>query len=165
ARAINLRQLLMRVDGRGGISGEMFSATGDALFTHRGIEGAGIAHHLVDIFSVTTAAQRIVGVIVERNVEHRTEIEIESEQTQQTSGDIAVAFDKIDISFFAELLRIWRLVADQSQTRHAPAFLIDRDDRLDLAQVAQIVDEFPQLRSALDISTEQNERARLHFAK
>ena len=51
------------------------------------------------------------------------------------------------------------------QSRNAAAFLIDRDDRLDFAQVAQVVDQFPQLRGALDVAPEKNEAARLHAPK
>ena len=44
---------------------------------HGLIKRTGIAHNLLDIFSVTAAVQRVFGVIIERNVEHRTKIEIE----------------------------------------------------------------------------------------
>src|SRR5437016_718410 len=73
--------------------------------------------------------------------------------------------DQFDIVFVAQLLRGRRLVADQTQSRNATALLIDGDDGLDFAQVAQIVDELPELRGAFDISAEKNERARLHFAE
>ena len=65
----------------------------------------------------------------------------------------------------AKLLRIRRLGPDQSQPRHPAAFLVDRDDRLDLAKVAQIIDQLPQLRRTLDIAAEKNESARLNPAK
>src|SRR6266446_1727803 len=112
ARPIDLRQFVMRVRLRGRVSGKMFTAAGDPLFAHRVVERAGIAHHLLDGFTVTSAAQRIIRVIFERNVEHRAQIEIESENTQQTSGDIAVAPDKIDIVLVAQLLRVWRFASD-----------------------------------------------------
>jgi hypothetical protein len=40
--------------------------------------------------------------------------------------------------------------------------LVDGDDRFDFAEVPQIVDELPELRSALDVAAKKNERTRLH---
>src|ERR1043166_4970909 len=102
----------MRVRSRAGITGEVFAAARDPLLAHRVVERAGVAHDLLDIFAVATTAQRIVGIIVERNVEHRTKIEIESENAEQASGDLAVTPDKIDIALVAKLLRVRRLAAD-----------------------------------------------------
>jgi hypothetical protein len=143
----------------------MFAAARDPLSSHRFVERTRIAHDLIDTFSVATAAQRIVGIVVEGNVEYGTQIQIESEEAQQTPGDIAVAPDQFDIVFVAQLLRVRRLIADQTQSRNATALLIDGDDGLDFAQVAQIVDELPELRGSFDISAEKNERARLHFTE
>ena len=42
-----------------------------------------------------------------------------------------------DHALVAELVRIGRLLADELQPRHAPAFLVDRDDRLHLAERAR----------------------------
>ncbi len=70
-----------------------------------------------------------------------------------------------DVVLLAELLRVGRFVPDQAQTRNAAAFLIDRDDRFDVAQVAQIVDQLPQLRRARDVAAKQNVAARLHAAE
>ena len=111
----------------------MFATTGDPLFSHHVVECAGVACHLLDRCAVTSAAQRIVRVIVERNVEHRTKIEIESENSKQATCDVAMLADKINILLVTQLLRVRWLGSDQSQTRHATAFLIDRNDRLDLA--------------------------------
>ena len=165
AAASDSRQLVMSIGTRGGISGKMFAAARDPLSSHRFVERARIAHDLIDIFSVATAAQRIVGIVIEGNVEYGTQIQIESEEAQQTPGDIAVAPDQFDIVFVAQLLRVRRLVADQTQSRNASALLVDGDGRLDFAQVAQIVDELPKLRGAFDIATEKNEAARLHLAE
>ena len=38
--------------------------------------------HLRDV-AVASAPERIVGLVVERNVEHRAEIEVEAEEAQQ----------------------------------------------------------------------------------
>src|SRR5882757_4292110 len=143
----------------------MFAAAADPLPTHGVIKRTGIAHNLFDIFSVTPAVQRVLSVIIERNVEHRTKIEIEPEKAQQTSGDVAVASDQIDIVLLAQLLRVRRFVSDAPHSRHAPAFLIDRNNGLDVAHVAQIVDELSELRRALEVASEENECSRLHAPK
>src|SRR4051794_5878991 len=143
----------------------MFAATGDPLFAHGFIERTGIAHNLFDVFSVTPAVQGVFRVIIEGNVEHRAKIEIEPEKTQQTPGDIAVASDYIDVVFIAQLLCVRRFVSYAPQSRDASAFLIDCDDRLDGAQVAQIIDELSELRRALEIASEENVCTRLHAAK
>src|SRR5204863_9912269 len=127
----------MRVRFRGRISGKMFAAARDPLLSHRVVERAGIACHLLDRLSVTTAAQRIVRAVVERNVEDRTKIQIESENAQQTSSDVPMPADKIDIVLVPQLLRVRRFASDQSQARYAPTLLIDGDDRLRFAQIAQ----------------------------
>src|SRR5439155_12210863 len=143
----------------------MFTAARNPLLAHGLVERAGIAYHLLDIFSVAPAVERVFGVIIEGNVEHRTKIEIEPEKAQQTSGDVAVAPDQIDIVLIAQLLRVRRFVSDAPQSRHASAFLIDRNNRLDVAQVAQIVDELSQLCPTLEIASEKNVCPRLHAPK
>jgi hypothetical protein len=40
--------------------------------------------------------------------------------------------DDFEIVLVAQLLSIWRLAADQSQTRNAAPLLVNRDDGLDL---------------------------------
>src|SRR4030095_4125479 len=143
----------------------MFAATGDLLPAHGLIERAGIAHNLFDIFSVAPAVQRVFGVIIEGNIEDGTKIEIESEKAQQMSGDVSVAPDEIDIVLLAQLLRVRRFVSDAAQSRHAPAFLIDRNNGLDVAQVTQIVDELSELRPALEGASEENECSGLHASE
>src|SRR5882724_10220442 len=143
----------------------MFAAAADPLPAHGLIKRTGVAHNLFDIFSVTPAVQRILSVIIERNVEHRTKIEIEPEKAQQTSGNVAVAPDQIDIVLLAQLLRVRWFVSDPPQSRHAPTFLIDCNDGLDLAQVAQIVDELSELRPILEIASEENVCPGLHASK
>jgi hypothetical protein len=143
----------------------MFTAAGDPLPAHGFIKRAGIAHDLFDIFSIAPAAQRIFRVIIEGNVEHGTKVEIKSEEPQQTSGDLAVTPDELDIVFIAQLLRVRRFVSDEAQSRDAAAFLIDCDDGLDVTQVAQIVDELSKLRPALEIASEKNVCARLDAPK
>jgi len=78
---------------------------------------------------------------------------------------IAVAPDKIDIVLVRATAARSALGADQAQSRNAAAFLIDGDDRLDLAQIAQVVDQLSQLRRTFDVAPEQNEPARLDAPK
>src|SRR5580765_7277418 len=134
----------------------MFATAGDPLPAQGLVKRTGVAHNLFHIFPVAAAVQRIFGVIVEGNVEHRTKIEIEPEKAQQTSRDIAVAPDQIDIVFIAQLLRVRRFVSDAPQSRDASAFLIDCNDWLDLADVAQIVDELSELCPTFEIASEEN---------
>src|SRR4029077_5142749 len=108
----------------------MLTAASDPLFAHCVVERASIAHHLLDGFSITPAAQRIVGIVIEGNIENWTKIEVETKNAQQTSGDIAMAADQIHVVLVAQLLRIRRLAADQAQSRDSAAFLVDRDDWL-----------------------------------
>jgi hypothetical protein len=76
-----------------------------------------------------------------------------------------MAPDKIDIVPLAQLLRIRGLVADQTQARDAATFLVDRDDRLYLTQIAQVVDQFAQLRRAFDVAPEKNKTPGLNSSK
>src|SRR5262249_1001589 len=120
---------------------------------------------LFDSFPVAPGVQRILSVIVERNVEHRTKIEIEPENAQQASSDVTVSPDKIEIVLIAQLLGVWRFVSDAPQSRDAPAFLIDCNDRLDVAQIPQIIDELSELRCTLDVASEENVCPGLHAPK
>src|SRR5436305_3471124 len=163
--AIDPRQFKMSVGFRAGVSREMFATARNSLVAHRVIERTGITDNLVDRFPITSPAQRIVRVIVKRNVEHGAKIEIEPENAQQTSGDIAVTANEIDVVLVAQLLGVRWLGADQTQARHASAFLVDGDDRLGFAQIAQIVDQLSQLRRALNVAPKKNESARLHAPK
>src|SRR5437667_9161169 len=143
----------------------MFAAACNPLPFHCFIERAGVAHNLFDGFPITAAAQRIVGIIIERNVEHGAKIEIKTEKPQQSSGYLAVPADKIDIPFVAQLLCVRWLVPDQTQSRYAAAFLIDGNDRFDLAEAAQVVDQPTQVRGALDIAAEKNKTTGLNASE
>ncbi len=63
------------------------------------------------------------------------------------------------------MLRIGRFVPDQAQPRNAPAFLVDRDDRLDRTQIAEIVDQLLELSGTDDVAAENNEAAGLHASE
>src|SRR5207253_9394497 len=86
AGALDHRQIVMRIHHRGGVSGKMFAAACDALLSHRIIKGAGQPNDLCHVPSVAAATKRIVGLIIEGNIKHRTEIEVEPEEPQKTAG-------------------------------------------------------------------------------
>jgi hypothetical protein len=65
---------------------------------------------------------------------------------------LAVTLDEFGIAFVAQCLRVGRLLADQPQSRNTPAFLIDRDERLNVREVAQVVDQFAELSGASECS-------------
>ena len=91
----------MSIGSRSGVTGKMFAAARDPLPSHCFIECAGISNDLFDGLAVATAAQRIIGIIIERNVEHRTKIEVETKKSQQSPRNLAVPADKIDVAFIA----------------------------------------------------------------
>src|SRR6266480_6384639 len=133
AGTIDFRQTMMGIDDGSRIAGEMFPAAGYARSTQRAVERSRVPDYLLDRFSVTATAQGIVRVVIKRNIEHGTEIEIETEQSQQVSGDVAMLANQLDVSFVAQLLSARRFVSNQAQPRHSATFLIDSNDRLDQA--------------------------------
>ena len=56
----------------------MLSATQHASGAKAIIEGAGFLNHLGHIATVATATERIVGFVIEGDIENGTEVEIES---------------------------------------------------------------------------------------
>src|ERR1043166_8979071 len=164
-RPVDFRQIMVSVHSGGRIPGKMFATAQNPLLAHRVIECAGQSYHLLDSLAVATAPERIIRLVVERNVEHRTEIKIEPEDAQKLAGDFPVAPDQCNIVPVAQLLGIRRLVPNQPQARDAPSLLIDRNDRLDLTQIAQIVDQLPELPRALNVAAKKNKSARLDATK
>src|SRR5438874_7421117 len=130
---IDFRQTMMGIDHGSGITGKMFPTAGYPRGTQGIIKRSRVPDHLLDRFSVTATTQGIIRVVIKRNVEHGTEIEIETEQSQQISGDVAVLANQLDVSFVAQLLSARRFVSNQAQPRHSATFLIDSNDRLDQA--------------------------------
>ena len=125
-------QLVVGVERRPRVAGEMLAAACDSALAQGGVEGAGIADGLRDVRSVAAAAQGIVRFVVEGDIEHGAEIEIETEEAQQPRGDGAVPLDQFDAAALPQLLRVGRLVADQAQAGHPAALLVDGDDGLDV---------------------------------
>src|ERR1044071_4519026 len=111
----------------------MFTATSYPLPSQRAIERTGVANDLFGCFPVTTPAQRIVCLVIERNVQNWAQIQIETEKPEQPSCDLAMTTDEIYIIPVAELLSIRRFATDQSKARNAASFLINSNDGLDFA--------------------------------
>ena len=57
--------------------------------------------------------------------------------------------------------RAGRFVADRLEARHPAAFLVDRDEWLGMAEVAQIVGELPQASGGDDVAREKHVAAGL----
>jgi len=146
------------------VAGEVFAAAHHAGRAQAAIEGAGKRDDLCGTASIASAAERVVGLVVEGNVEHRAQIEIESEESEQASGDEAVLRNEGRIALVPELLCVGRFVSDEPEPRNAPPFLVDRDDWLDRAGIAQIVDQFSELGGRFDIAAEQNKSPGLESA-
>ena len=141
----------------------MFSAGEDTRAAKTVVECPRLGDDLRHIPAVAAPAQRVVSLVVVGDVEHRAEIEVEPEHPQQAASDVAVLPDQIQVIAIPQLLGVWRLVADELQPRDPPAFLVDCDDRLDVGNVAQIIDQLPQLRRFPDVSAEKNIPAGLDF--
>ena len=56
----------------------MFAATQDSGGAQAIIEGAGFLDHFGHIPTVATATKRVVGFVIEGNIEYGTEVEIET---------------------------------------------------------------------------------------
>ena len=97
AGAIDFREIVMRIYRRGRVAGKMFAATQDPLLAKRVVKRAGQPNDLFDVLAITTPAQRIIRVIIEGNVQHRTEIEIEPEDAQELSSDFPVPPNECNI--------------------------------------------------------------------
>jgi hypothetical protein len=72
-----------------------------------------------------------------------------------------VAGDEFQIPLVAELAGIRGLVPKELQAGDASPFLIDRDDRLDVAEFAESVGQGAKLGRCLDVATEEDEASRL----
>src|SRR5256885_8823786 len=103
AGPIDFRQTMMGIDHRSGITGKMFPTAGYPRGTQRIIKRSRVPDHLLDRFSVTATTQGIIRVVIKRNIEHGAEIEIETEQSQQMPGDVAVIANQLDVSLVAQL--------------------------------------------------------------
>jgi hypothetical protein len=121
----------------------MFAATQDPLLAQCFVKGARQPNDLFHCLSVAAAAERIVGVVIERNVEDGTEVEVETEKTEEPAGNFTVTPDEGYVVAIPQLLGVRRLVPDQAEPRDASAFLVDRYDRFDGTEIPEIIDQFP----------------------
>jgi hypothetical protein len=90
ARPVDPRKIVMSVDCCCRIAWKMFAATRYTLAVHPFIKQARVADDLVHRSAITAAAQRIISVIAERDVEDRAKIQVKAEKPEQTTRDIAV---------------------------------------------------------------------------
>ena len=163
--AFDAGEFVVGIEPCRGVAREMLAAAENTGGPQRIVESRRFFNDLGDIAPIAAAAKRVVGLIVERDVQHGTEVEVEAENSKEAACDIAVAADQVQIRGVAELLGAGRLVPDTFEAGNATAFLVDRDDRLDAAQISEVVDEFAQLLGSLDIATEENEPSRLDLAE
>src|SRR5436305_13893866 len=96
----------------------MFAAACDPLSSQRAIERTSVANDLFDCFPVTPAAQGIVCVVIERNVQDGAQVYIETEEAEQSPRDVSMKQHEIYDTLIAELMRIRRFIASQSNTRN-----------------------------------------------
>jgi hypothetical protein len=71
--------------------------------------------------------------------------------------------DELGIPFIAQRLCIGRFFTDEAQTGDAATFLINGDERLDVREITQVIDELPQLLWGFDVTTEKDVTAGLEF--
>ena len=164
-RALDAGKFVVRVEAGRGIAGEMLAAAHHSGGPQCLVEGSGFFNDLGDIAAVAAPAERVVGLVVKGNVQHGAEVQVESENAQDAAGDVSMTADQIQIPAVAELLGIGRLVADEFEAGHASTLLVDRDDRLHAAQIAEVVDELAELLGGLDVSAEEDESSGLDLTE
>ena len=162
SRAGHRGEAVVRVLAGHRISGKVLAAAEDAAATERVVELTRQRDHLSHAPPVAAAAERVRCLVVEGDIEHGAEIEVEPEEPQQAGGQVAVPPHEGRVALVAELLCVWGLLADQPEPRHAAPFLIDGDHGLHRGEVAEVVDQPPHLLGRRDVATEENEAARLY---
>lgn len=157
------RQELVGVTFSGAITGEVLGAGQDALGAHGAVEDASVVDDLLSVFAPATAFEGIVGGVVVGDVEDGAEVEIEAEVAEQLAGEFAVLFDELGVTFIPKGLGIGGLLSDETEAGDAAAFLIDGDERFNVGEIAQVVDEFAELLRGDDISAKEDEAAGLEL--
>lgn len=147
-----------------GVAREMFSTTEDASAAEGGVEEACFGNNFLDGFAVAATLERVVGEIIEADVENRAEVEVEAEEAEEFGGEFPVPGDESGVVVVAELAGIRGFFADESEAADATAFLVDREDGFVFGEVAQVVEELTELGGGLDVASEDNEAARLQRA-
>ncbi len=154
----------MRITGSRGVSGEVLAAGEDAGRLESLVEDPCHGDDLIGRRAIAAAAEGVVGLIIEGNVEDRAEVEIETEDPQKLSCNLPMTGDELEISLVAELAGVGRLVAEKLETRNPSTLLVDGDDRLDIAEFPEAVGETTKLIGRLDIAAKENKSSWLNPA-
>jgi hypothetical protein len=158
-RSLDARQAVVRIDGRSRVTRKVLAAGEDTLRAKTLQERLGVARDLPGASSPGAPAQRVLGLVVEGNIEDGAQVEIETEQPQQLPRRPAVTLDEFGIAHVAQLNRVRRLLAEFLEPGDPASLLVDRDDRLDRTQVPEAVDQVAQLPRFLYIAGEQDKAA------
>jgi hypothetical protein len=155
-------EFVMRIAYCGGVARKMLTAGEDACGLQGAVEDTRHLNDLICGSAVAATAQGIIRLIVKGNVEYWAEVEIESEESQQFSGEFTMSGDEREIPPVTKLAGIRRLIAEKLQSGNAPPFLINRDDRLNLADCTELIGKVAKLGGGLDISSKKNESSGLY---
>ena len=102
-----------------GVAREVLSTGEDSRGAERGIKDPRLLDDLVGGCSVTASTKGVVGFLVEGDIEDGAEVEVETENPQELSGQFAMAGDEFRVPLVSELAGIWRLVAEEFQSGDA----------------------------------------------
>jgi hypothetical protein len=159
----NRREFVMGIDACGTVAGEVFAAGEDSLFSHGDGECPGELSDLFGGFAEGPVFQRVVSFVVKGDIENGAEIEIESKESEEFAGEFTMALKEGFVTLVSELFDARGFGADLLQTGDTTPFLIDRDDRFELAKRAEVVDEISKLLGGFDIASEENKSSGLDF--
>jgi len=138
-------KFVMGIAGSRGVAREVLAAGEDAGGLQGLVENACHRNDLISAGPVASPPKGVVGLVVEGDVEDRTEVEIEPEDTQKLSSELSMAGNKLKITFVTELAGVGWFVAEELEAGDSASFLVDGDDRLDVAELTETVGESPQL--------------------
>jgi hypothetical protein len=144
-----------------GVAREVLSTGEDSRGAESGIKDSRLLDDLVGSRSVTASTKGVVGFLVEGDIKDGAEVEVETENPKELSGQFAMAGDEFGIALVAELAGIRRLVAEEFQSGDAASFLVDRNDRFNVAEFPEAVGECTELGGGLDVSSKEDESSRL----
>jgi hypothetical protein len=74
---------------------------------------------------------------------------------------LSVTGDEFQITLVAELAGVGGLVPEELEAGDASTLLVDRDDRLDVADITESVGQGAKLGRCLDVASEEDEASRL----
>lgn len=165
ARTFDAGKLVVGVKACTRVSREMLAATENATGTERVIKQSRLFDDLRRRASITSSFERIVSLIIKADVQNGTQIQIKPEQTQDAGGGFTMTCYEGRIALIAQLLSIGWLAAKQSQAGDPSSLLIDGDNRLDVGEVSQVVNQPAELDGRFNVSSEENEPSRLEFSE